>query len=284
VAAAGVVHPAPRLGAAICLRAGLPVVLALSLSAALVAIGGEPLTDPADARLTLPNYLAGLVLAAPANGAGSLLGLGWVLTVGAMFWLLWVGTAAMSRVAWLVPVVQLAALAAVVFTAAAASAGWYQRVGMFAVFATLPVFGQMLWLNRAQRMSVWSTGILALGCLVLLVHAEREFPALAGWSYPLTAVYAAVLSVLALVTRSKARHRGLTQWLSSRSYSLFLMIGVLGYATLGALAALIPLAPALLTALVVTGLGTELSYRLVELPGRRLLRSAGNVPTEEPRR
>lgn len=265
--------PAGRAFAVLTLRVMIPVVIAVTLSAVITLGGGLSLTEPAHVDVTLSGYLADLLMVGGLTDSGSLLGLGWALTAGAVFLVLLLGTSPAARSApWLAPALQLLALAVIAVTASAAQ-GWYQRLGMLVPFVSMPVFGQILSMVRAGRLSGWTAAAPATGCLALLITAEGLYTDLAGWMYALTGVYASMLTLLAVSGFDRPGRSIPVRWLASRAFPLFLLLGTVGYATLSALHLRVPLSLAFVAAVLLTGVTAEGCHRLATTSGLLFTRS-----------
>jgi peptidoglycan/LPS O-acetylase OafA/YrhL len=78
--------------------------------------------------------------------------------------------------------------------------------------------------------------------------------------------------VLALLAERRLRPIRLVGYLADRSYSLYLLHGLLGFSMLSLLYPLIGYPGALVAALTATFLGAEAGYRWVERPSMRLAR------------
>jgi hypothetical protein len=191
-------------------------------------------------------------------------GLGWVVLAGALFCLLFFATKPV-KVAWLVPALQLVAVAAVVLPARDVT-GWPHDLGIVSSFVSLPVLGQLLWMVRSERLPAWLATPFGVGCFALLVVAQNGYRELTGWWYPLTLVYALLITLLGLSGEGRLADSAVVRWLSSRAYGLFVMLVVVGYGVLsGELVMIVP-------ALVATGAAAELCYRVPSLVRREAVR------------
>jgi peptidoglycan/LPS O-acetylase OafA/YrhL len=238
-----------------------PLACAVTVAAALLAMGAEPLTEPARAVPTARGYLANLVLVADlADGHTNLVPLAWVVTVAAGYVGLVLATLPLlRRRPWLAVLVQLAVAGAVL----AGAAG--HQLSVLASYLPLPILGELVWAARTRRLRPWLAGVLGLAAWSLLVLAGRLDEGLAQWWYPLATVYAVPLVML--LGRAEALARGgLLRWLASRCYPLVLLVGVLGYPLLGLCDGRLTAWLAYPAALLVTAGGAELCHRFVVLP------------------
>lgn len=237
------------------LRVVVPLLLAVALSAAVAQTGGLPLTE-ADTKRESP---LGTVVAA-AFGDEATLGLGWVVVVGAVFFVQFaVGAVLLRHWPWLACALLLTVTTVLVVTAPNAS-GWFHHIGVLASFVGMPLAGTVLWLVRAARLPAWAGAVLCCGCFAVIVVAERGYPELNGWWYPLTWVYA--MGIVLLAATKSLPCPAVVRWLAQRAVPLLLAVGVVGYTILEALAGQIPTSVAFATAVVATGLSAEAGYRL----------------------
>jgi hypothetical protein len=235
--AAGQLADDPRRLAWLALVRGyLPYALACTISWLLLLGQAEPLTAPRHVDPTAGGYPANLLLVDRVLGEGALLGLGWGVAVAGCSAVLLAGTAALlTRGRWLALLglaVQLAVVAAVSVTAAG-TGGWYHELGRLLALVVFPLLGQLVWVARAHSGTGWAAAPIGVGCLAVLVAAERGYSELGGSWLALTLVYA-VLVVL-LVARANPVGGRVVRWLGSRGYPTALLVCAIGYPLLGAL-------------------------------------------------
>ena len=106
--------------------------------------------------------------------------------------------------------------------------------------------------------------LLGAGCAAAVIGADRAFPVLAQWWYPVAATYAVLLFLVAVyvpgTTAATLATHPVTRWLADRAEWLVLLGGVVGFAVLGAL----PNAAGVVAALVATGVVADLCHRLTK--------------------
>lgn len=275
---AGYAMAAAAWRAGVRITAGLAWVVpllwcAIALSAGVLALGGETLTYPDGAAVSADGVAANLALLGAIGGTPALVALAWPVQAGLLFGVLLVASAALlRRFAWLAVLLQLGGI--VVISAVAAEVTVPPGIGaeprpvaLVAVFVTFCVLGELCWLTRAERMATWLAVLLGTAALLVVVAVERFYPELAPWWYPLTGVYAVLLTLLTLAVPCRSL---IVRWLATRSLPILLTVGVAGYGVLGALADLAGVAIAFLVALVATAGASELLYRIVLRPLARL--------------
>ncbi|KOX35245.1 hypothetical protein ADK67_02130 [Saccharothrix sp. NRRL B-16348] len=221
-------------------RRGLPaLVLAAAVGALLLAVGAEPLVDPA---ITTP------------VGAVALFAL-----------LLLVLLPLHHRFPGLAVFVQLEVVCLLVLAGGwATSTGEHDAlrvIGLTAALVPLATLGQIAWLFRTELLFRWHALVLGLLCLALLVLAERVFPESAAFWRPLAAGYALLLFLIALPRGASIAATRVVRWLDSRALPLFVSIPVVGYAVLGVQHLVVTPALAIPISLTCTCLAAELLHR-----------------------
>ena len=222
-------------------RKGLPtLVAAVAAGALLLAVGAEPLVDPA---ITTP------------VGALALFGL-----------ILLVLLPLQHRFPGLAVLVQLEVVCLLVLAGGwATSTGEHDALrvaGLVAALVPLATLGQIAWLFRADLLFRRHALVLGLLCLGLLVLAERVFPESAAFWRPLAGIYALLLFLIALPRGASIAATRFVRWLDSRALPLFVSIPVVGYAVLGAQHLVVTPALAIPISLSCTCLAAELVHRL----------------------
>ncbi|MQA62098.1 MAG: hypothetical protein GEU86_11480 [Actinophytocola sp.] len=245
---------------------------AVTVSASLLLLGAEPLATATRTEVTGEGFLANLVLTGGVAETPAFVGLAWPVTTGLLFGAVLLATVSLlSRLPWLAVAVQLCALALGIGLTAAATAQHDAgegpgSIGMISAFVAFPVLGELSWLARAGHLPAWLAGAFGLIGLGLIVLAEILYPALTPWWYPVTAIFAVLLTLLALTARRQIGDRPVVRWLASRALPILLTVGTVGYGLLGFLANAVPLLVAYPLALLATLLAAEALYRGVMRP------------------
>ncbi len=250
------------------------LVVAVLVSAGLFTAGLHPLTtgDPATVtpaslvtNMSLANYLLVPRLV--------LVNVGWTLVVEILFYgMLLVALPLLRRAVWPVIVGELAVVAAVL--AAAQLGAGYLPFTVNVGFLPALLLGQVCWAACSGRIPMW-TGVV-LGVLAWLEYAWAGVPGLGRqttvYHYDLMLALGFVVFLIGLAAERRLRPVRWIGYLADRSYSLYLLHGLLAFVVMNALYPKIGYPGALVAGLAVTMLGVEAGYRFVERPSMRLAR------------
>jgi peptidoglycan/LPS O-acetylase OafA/YrhL len=251
------------------------LVVAVLLSALLFTVHLNPLTTGAAATVTpvtlvtnasLANYL----IAPPVV----LIDVGWTLVIEVTFYaLLLVALPLLRRAAWPVVAGELGAVAAVLGTAHQGGTSYF----LFAVnVGYLPalLLGQVVWAVWSGRVRP-ATGVV-LGAAAVAEYVWAAAPGLGRqqtvYEYDLTLAIGFAVFLVGLSAERKIRRIRWVRFVADRSYSLYLLHGVVGYATMNLLFPLVGYPAALVAGIAVTVLCADAAFRIVERPGMRLAR------------
>jgi hypothetical protein len=206
----------------------LPAVVASAL-----AVGGEAL------GLAGVTTISGVL--APLAWLAGLQLIGWVVALDPRTW--------PSVLATLVAVGALSVLA-------------QDTLGRPLLFLPLVLIGLVTRRVLDGALAPWAGLLLGAGCVAAVIGADRAFPVLAQWWYPVAATYAVLLFLVAVyvpgATAAALAAHPVTRWLADRAEWLVLLGGVVGFAVLGAFAGL----AGVLAALLATGVAADLCHRL----------------------
>lgn len=255
------------------LRIYPPLIVAILLSVLIRAVGGTVLeTGQSTAtsvwsvlsNLTLLNYLL--------NPQVVLLAVGWTLVIEVLFYLLLAGALpALRRWPGWTMFGELVLVLVLVLTARSFGDSYF----LFAVAASyLPalLLGQCIWALWTGRVPSWAGLLLCGGCWGLYVLGDIWQLGRLNTSYNLTLALAAILFAVLLLAEPRLRPHRVVTVLADRSYSLYLLHGVLAFPIMALLYPHVPSVLAVLAGALVTAGGVELSYRYVERPSQRLAR------------
>lgn len=240
------------------LRIYLPVFAATVLAAVLVPIGAEVWTTPADASVSASNVVSNLTMVSHLVDDKTLLvPLAWVAGVQLVALLAALGR---GTLAWLVPAAVLAVV--VVLCLIAHDDG---RLAMPLTCVPLVVIG-LAFRRAGTDFPRWVGFTLMVAGFCTILAVDQAFPANADWWYPVTAGYAVLLFLTAMlvagpVAESISR-RAPVRWLDERAEWLMLLTGVVGFPVLGLLAGPVGVELAAVAALVATGVVADLGHRL----------------------
>lgn len=243
----------------------LPVLAVTVTSAtAVLALGGEPYSGPG-AQATPSALLAGLVLVDRITGQPALDALTWPLAVAALATLLTVATRRLP--AWIGVGVQLVVLGDLALFGAGGPAPLHQ-LGLLAGFAPLFVLGEVAWYARSGRMHPLTGAALGAAAFGVLVLTEQNYDEWHGFWYPVTALYATLIVLLAAPGGQVLGETAVVRWLATRALWLVAAGSVAGWTVLGLGYRRLPLPLSLLAALIVTAALAEAGYRFVQRPLR----------------
>ncbi|HEX3647753.1 MAG TPA: acyltransferase [Pseudonocardiaceae bacterium] len=215
-------------------------------------------------NLTLANHL----IAPPVL----LVDVSWTLIIEVLFYTLLLAALPLLR-RWVWPVIcgELA-LVAVVMATEHLAGGSYFLLGVKLSYLPALLLGQVIWAVWSGRVPPWAGvvfGVVAVG-----EYVWGGDPGMGRDDHPFDVHLAIgfVLFVLALLAERRLRPIRLVGYLADRSYSLYLLHGLLGFSVLSLLYPLIGYPGALVAGVTATFLGAEAGYRWVERPSMRLAR------------
>lgn len=256
------------------LRIYPPLAVAVLLCASLITLGMKPLTTGQDATVnavtlltntTLVNYLLVPQVV--------LIGVAWTLIIEMIFYVLtFLILPLLRRAVWAAIGLELVLVWFVVLTARDAGENWF----LFAVSVSyLPVLliGQIVWAVWAGRVPLWAGALLGAASWVLYVWSGGRDMGRIDNAYELTLLIALLLFVLGVLAEPGLRMTRPVAFLADRSYSIYLMHGLVAFPVMDAVFTVAPAAVAVAVGLVAIVVASDLSYRLVERPSQRLARS-----------
>lgn len=250
------------------------LAVAVLLGATLITFGLDPLTTGQDTTVspltiltnaTLLNYLLVPQVV--------LLGVAWTLIIEMIFYgLTFVLLPVLRRVVWAAIIVELVLVAVVVHTARQGGPHWF----LFAVsFSYLPVLllGQIVWAVWSGRLPLWVGAALGTTSWLLYVWAGQRGMGRIDNAYELTVVIALLVFVIGVLAEPRLRLSRPVAFLADRSYSIYLMHGLVAFPAMDLLLGTVPVAVAVAAGLLVVIAVSELSYQLVERPAQQLARA-----------
>jgi peptidoglycan/LPS O-acetylase OafA/YrhL len=255
------------------------LAVSVLLSAALLRLHLHPLaTGPATTTVTpltlLTNAsLANYLLSPPVV----LIDVAWSLVIEITFYALLLAVLPLlRRLGWTVITAELGLVAAVLATAHLGGTGYFLFAGNVGYLPAL-LLGQVIWAVWSRRAPL-PVGI-TLGALAFAEYTWAGTPGLGRqqtvYHYDINLALGFVTFLLALLAERRLRPVRWIGFIADRSYSLYLLHGLLGVITLNALAPLIGYPGALAAGIATTGLGADLTHRFVERPSMRAARRWG---------
>lgn len=250
------------------------LVVAVLLAAVLLLANLHPVTTAGEITTVTPvTVLTNMTLAnhliAPAV---LLVDVSWTLIIEVLFYtLLLAALPLLRRRVWPVILGELALVAAVMATERLGGASYF-LFGVNVSYLPALLVGQVVWAVWSRRVPLWAG--LVFGAVATAEYVWGGDAGMGRDDHPFDIHLAIglVVFVLALLAERRMRPVRLVGYLADRSYSLYLLHGLLAFAVLYLLYPLIGYPGALVAAVTVTFLGAEAGYRWVERPAMRLAR------------
>lgn len=248
---------------------------AVLVSAALFTVGLQPLStgdgtsvDPVSllTNMSLANYLM--------TPRVVLVDVGWTLIIEVLFYtLLFVALPLLRRATSPAILGELAVVAAVMASAQLGGPS-YALLAVDVGYLPALLLGQVVWAVRSRRIPLWAGS--ALGVVAVSEYVWAGLPGMGRqptvYHYNLTLALGFAVFLAALLAESKLRPIPLIGYLADRSYSLYLLHGLLAVALMNVLYPVIGYPSALVVGLAVTVSAAHASHRWVERPAMRLAR------------
>ena len=218
------------------LRIYVPLVFAVLLTGTLLTLGLDPLWTGQLREVTpltlLTNSLLVNYLIYPQ---AVLLGVTWTLVVEAIFYLLLIVLLPVfRRSVWLGIAIELTIVHGVLMSRSELGPSW----SLFAVnvsFIPILLCGQIVWAAFHRKIPLWLAGGYLVLSWALYVWADRPDMARQDDSYNVALAFALLLFLIGLLAEPRLRQRVVWTRLSERSYSLYLLHGVIAFPVLDAL-------------------------------------------------
>lgn len=265
------------------IRVYIPMFFVVLLTALALWLGVEPLTGqrPELSWWTiLTNMLVINYVIVPQV---ALVGVAWTLIVELIFYaLLVLLLPVLRRWVWFAILVQLTLVFVVLMSAREFGTSWF----LFSVnvsYLPIPILGMIVWATTAKRIPLWLGGVLGGLAWVLYVFADEPDMGRLDRSYSLALACAVLFFLLGMFAEPKLKERRIWVALSERSYSIYLLHGLVAFATLDLLRPAVPLALAIPVAVAATFGAVEVSYRFVERPSHVLARKLSRPRPAAPR-
>jgi peptidoglycan/LPS O-acetylase OafA/YrhL len=261
-----------------------PMIFTVLLTALLITVGGGLLATGQDQTISawtlftnsvLVNYLIFPQVV--------LVGVAWTLIVEVIFYALLIALIpVLRRWVWFALAVELTFVFVVLMSRAQFGKSW----SLFAVnvsYLPIPIIGQIIWATTTKRIPLWLGGLYTAGAWSLYVLGDALKLGRVDNSYSLALAVAVLCFLMGFFAEPRLRERKFWIALSERSYSIYLLHGLIAFAMLDLMRPAVPLLPAVVIAVAVTFGAVELSYRFVEKPSHKLARRLSRPkPRPEP--
>lgn len=261
------------------------LVVAVLVAALLFSVGLHPVATGDSTVVSPLTILTNATLAnhliAPLD---LLVDVTWTLIVELLFYvLLLVALPLLRHAVWPVIAGELGLVAVVMATAHLAGASYFLFAQNTSYLPAL-LLGQIVWAAWSRRIPLWMAVVFGAGAWTEYVWAGLPGLGRDDAAFDHNLAFGLVIFVLAVLVEPRLRPVRWIGYLADRSYSLYLLHGLLAFAAMNLLYPRIGFPIALVVGVGVTVLGADASYRWVERPGMRLARRlarrwAGGVST-----
>lgn len=250
-----------------------PLIFAVLLAAGIIMLGSHPLsTNPQPitfgsvlSNISLVNFLQ--------SPLGAYVGVAWTLLVEVLFYGLLIALLpVLRRSMWLTIAIELELVHVMLMTHALFGVE-YRALAVNVVYLTMPIMGQVIWAAWTRTISPAVASVFLLIAWGLFVWAGNLTIHPSYIPRPFPVGFALALFLLGLFAENRLKQRRGWTELSERTYSIYLLHGVIAFPVLHLTYGRIPLDLALLLAVLATAVGVEIGYRLVELPSHRVGRA-----------
>ncbi|MEU4442547.1 acyltransferase family protein [Actinosynnema sp. NPDC050801] len=272
-----------RFGLNRLVRVYIPMTFVVLLTAGVILLGAQTLVGAEEPTITwwtvLTNSLVVNYLIVPQV---VMVGVAWTLVVEVVFYtLLVLLLPVMRRWTWLAIGAQLTFVFVVMMSAREFGASW----ALFAVnvsYLPIPIIGQIIWATTSKRVPLWLGGTYVGIAWALYVLAEHLELGRLDTSYNLALAFALLCFMAGYFAEPRLKERRIWIALSERSYSIYLLHGLVAFVALDLMRPTVPLLLAIPLAVALTFGVVELSYRFVEKPSHALARRLSRKPAPKP--
>lgn len=188
----------------------------------------------------------------------------------------------LRRSVWLTISIELTFIFVVMMSARQFSASYL----LFAVnvsYLAIPLLGQIIWATTAKKIPLWAGGVFGGAAWALYVLGDIINVGRVDTSYNLSLAFAVLCFLLGMFAEPKLRQRRGWTALSERSYSIYLLHGLVAFVLLNLMRPAIPFPIALVVAIAAVFGVVELSYRYVERPSHTLARRLSHNTQSPPK-
>ncbi|MGH3516422.1 MAG: acyltransferase family protein [Haloechinothrix sp.] len=265
------------------------LVAVVLLSAVVLWLGLEPLTSVPPPELTAGALVSNVTLVNfVLHPPTAFVGVAWTLAVEVIFYLVLIAVLPLlRRWIWLAIAVELELVLFAVLLQGHFGEGFGSFVAQVA-YLLIPIMGQVIWASWDRKIPFWlAGGYLGLAWVLLKWAADQQLDVF--WALePAAVAIALLLFLVGLGMEGRMKHRSWWTVASERSYSLYLMHGLVALPIMHGLNGVLPLPFTLLLGIGGTLAAVQLTYLAVERPshnlGRRLSRRRAVGKHRPPRR
>ncbi|MGZ3141505.1 acyltransferase family protein [Lentzea chajnantorensis] len=274
-------HGQTRFGLNRLSRVYPPMIFTVLLTALLITVGGGLLaTGQAQTISAWTLFTNSVLVNYLIFPQVVLVGVAWTLIVEVIFYLVLILLIpVLKRWVWLGLAIELTFVFIVLMSRAQFGKSW----SLFAVnvsYLPIPIIGQIIWATTTKRIPLWAGGVYTALAWSLYVLGDLLKLGRVDNSYSLALAIAVMCFLMGLFAEPRLRERKFWIALSERSYSIYLLHGLIAFAVLDLLRPAVPLLPAVVIAVAATFAFVELSYRFVEKPSHKLARRLSRPPAK----
>jgi peptidoglycan/LPS O-acetylase OafA/YrhL len=175
------------------------------------------------------------------------------------------------RMLWLAVVIEIAVCWADVAFARDFGASFF-LVAVSLSYLPVLLLGQICWAVWSGRVPLRLGAVFGLAAWLAYVWADNRDMGRIDDGYGTAVLIGLLLFVLLLLLEDRLRPRRVVSYLADRSYSIYLLHGVIALPLMGYLYPHLPIPVAIAAGVLATMLAVELSYRGIERPAQRLAR------------
>ncbi|HEU0089475.1 MAG TPA: acyltransferase [Pseudonocardiaceae bacterium] len=203
-------------------------------------------------------------------GNATLVGVAWTLVIQlAIYAMVCVLLPLYRREPWLVIAIEITVCSVVLSVVRNYHGLATSTVANIGAFGTAVILGQVVWAVWSRRLAPWAGAGLGLACWLVFLWGDAMGYGRYDDSYPLTLCFALLITIMMVLAEERIRFNRVLSWLSSRSYSTYLLHQTVAFSVLTATLTWNRwLAGAL--ALGCTFVAVEILHRTVERPTGRL--------------
>jgi peptidoglycan/LPS O-acetylase OafA/YrhL len=251
------------------------LVVGVLLSSCLFLVGLHPVTTGESSAVTpltvftnatlVNNLIAPMVVLVVVT---------WTLIIEVLFYsMLLVALPLMRRKVWPVIAGELALVAVIMASEhlVGPTSSWF-LIAVNVSYLPALLIGQAVWAVWSRHVPLWAGAVFAIVAWIEYVWAGNPGMGRNDHIYDHNLLLGIAVFLIALLLESKLRPLRWVGWLADRSYSLYLLHGLLAFAVMNLLYPRIGFLPALAVGVAITLLGADLGFRFVERPSMRLAR------------
>ncbi|HEX3786750.1 MAG TPA: acyltransferase [Pseudonocardiaceae bacterium] len=201
-----------------------------------------------------------------------LVGVGWTLAIEVMFYVVLIlMMPLLKRWVWAALCVEIAIAWAAIEFARDFGASFF-LVAVSLGYLPLLLLGQICWAVWRQQIPLWSAGVFGTAAWLIYTWNGTRDMGRPDDGYGNTAALALLIFILLLIAEPRLRPTRVVSFIADRSYSIYLLHGVIAFPMMTLLRPILPPVLAIVCGVAVTMIAVELSFRGIERPAQKLAR------------